>query len=43
MLDRFQQWLDEVNRKYGGIGSFLSVLFWIILLLLAIEHMLLDF
>jgi len=40
MLDRFQVVLDRINRRFGGIGSVLAVLFWMVILALAIEHML---
>jgi hypothetical protein len=40
MLDRMQALLDRINDKAGGIGSVLAVLFWMVILALAIWHML---
>jgi hypothetical protein len=40
MLDRMQALLDRVNDNAGGIGSVLAVLFWMVILALAIWHML---
>ncbi len=43
MLDKLQIILDRINEKFGGIGSVIAVVFWVAILYLAIEHMLLDF
>lgn len=43
MLDRLQRVLDWINAKFGGIGSVCAVLFWMVILYVAISHMLLDF
>ena len=42
-MDKFQEILDLINRKIGGIGSVITALFWMIVLFFAIKHMLLDF
>jgi len=41
-MERLQAVLDKINEKLGGIGAVIGVLFWMVVLYLAIEHMLLD-
>ena len=39
-LMRIQDWLEKVNRRYGDVGSIVSVIFWLIVLVLALRSML---
>lgn len=41
-MQRLQAVLDKINEKVGGIGAVIGVLFWMAVLFLAIEHMMLD-
>lgn len=41
-MDRLQELLDRINEKFGGIGAVIAVTFWMIVLAMAIEHMILD-
>ena len=40
MMDRLQDLLDRINAKAGGVGSVIAVLFWMVILYLAIASML---
>jgi hypothetical protein len=40
MLDKLQRLLDRINAKAGDVGSVLAVLFWMVILVLALAHML---
>ena len=40
MLEKLQSLLDRINAKAGGIGSVVAVMFWMVILYLAIENML---
>jgi hypothetical protein len=39
MLDRLQRLLDRINARAGDVGSVLAVLFWSVILALALWHM----
>lgn len=39
----FQRWLESVNESYGAAGAVVSVIFWLVVLLLALKAMLFDF
>lgn len=40
MLDKLQSLMNRINAKAGGLGSVIAVLFWVVILYLAIANML---
>lgn len=40
MMNKLQDLLDRINAKVGGVGSVIAVMFWMVILYLAIASML---
>ena len=39
-LDRFEGWLKRINHRYGAVGSVVTVVFWLVVLAVALRSML---
>ena len=42
-LERAQEWLERINKRYGDIGSVFTIAFWLVVLAMALHSMLFDF